>query len=488
MPEHHSSALGPAVAAGFAAAVASWVFWFLVQIPHAHVAAPIAAVLVLGSQTTVMAWRLRAHGGGVGTGALAGLVAAAVDMLWLGALLGSKGTGAGEVRPDAWMIVLGFTALNAVLGLAAGWAAETLRRDGPSTDWLTALAATAAVAIAPLLFIGGLVTSTESGLAVPDWPRTYRANMFLYPVAGMVNSRVFLEHAHRLFGTMAGFAIYTLMLATVARAHRKPARITFWLLFIGLFGAYVSSVVFPVAGVSETGTVRAVFHYVIAGLAVPGLILAFFCGGRPAAATALLLVVFSQGIAGGLRVIGQSQLLAVVHGISGQLVFALAVALFAWYCGNTKQHTDTHRPPRVFAQITLGAVLLQLIFGAMFRHLGSPHPLWAHMGWAFVVAISALVLAALSMRTEVPRLKRAGQWLIGAVSVQFVLGWLAFFAVVSADDRGPIPTAERLAQAQDVPLLETLVATAHQANGAFVLALVTLTLVWSWRTHRGGNA
>jgi hypothetical protein len=35
---------------------------------------------------------------------------------------------------------------------------------------------------APLLFVGGLVTSTNSGMAAPDWPATYGMNMFLYPL------------------------------------------------------------------------------------------------------------------------------------------------------------------------------------------------------------------------------------------------------------------------------------------------------------------
>ena len=30
-----------------------------------------------------------------------------------------------------------------------------------------------------LIFVGGLVTSTESGLSVPDWPTTYGWNMIV---------------------------------------------------------------------------------------------------------------------------------------------------------------------------------------------------------------------------------------------------------------------------------------------------------------------
>ena len=33
-----------------------------------------------------------------------------------------------------------------------------------------------------LVAAGGLVTSHDAGLAVPDWPNTYGSNMFLYPL------------------------------------------------------------------------------------------------------------------------------------------------------------------------------------------------------------------------------------------------------------------------------------------------------------------
>ncbi len=36
-------------------------------------------------------------------------------------------------------------------------------------------------AVFPLLWVGGLVTTTDSGMAVPDWPTTYGYNLFLYP-------------------------------------------------------------------------------------------------------------------------------------------------------------------------------------------------------------------------------------------------------------------------------------------------------------------
>ena len=48
-----------------------------------------------------------------------------------------------------------------------------------------------------LIFVGGLVTSTESGLSVPDWPTTYGWNMFTFPVSKWVGG-IFYEHGHRL--------------------------------------------------------------------------------------------------------------------------------------------------------------------------------------------------------------------------------------------------------------------------------------------------
>ncbi len=48
--------------------------------------------------------------------------------------------------------------------------------------WLDRFAWLTAGATFLLLGLGGLVTSHEAGLAVPDWPTTYGYNMFLFPV------------------------------------------------------------------------------------------------------------------------------------------------------------------------------------------------------------------------------------------------------------------------------------------------------------------
>ena len=67
-------------------------------------------------------------------------------------------------------------------------------------------AAFVVAATAILIFAGGLVTSTGSGLSVPDWPNTFGTNMFLYPLGPRAAPDVFLEHSHRLFGTLVGLS------------------------------------------------------------------------------------------------------------------------------------------------------------------------------------------------------------------------------------------------------------------------------------------
>lgn len=60
-----------------------------------------------------------------------------------------------------------------------------------------------------LIFAGGLVTSTGSGLAVPDWPNTYGWFMFSFPLDKMVGG-IFYEHGHRLIASTVGFLILVL--------------------------------------------------------------------------------------------------------------------------------------------------------------------------------------------------------------------------------------------------------------------------------------
>ena len=66
-----------------------------------------------------------------------------------------------------------------------------------------------ALSTAVLIFAGGLVTSTGSGLSVPDWPNTYGHFMFTFPLDKMVGGIRF-EHSHRLIASTVGLLILVL--------------------------------------------------------------------------------------------------------------------------------------------------------------------------------------------------------------------------------------------------------------------------------------
>src|SRR5712672_520892 len=55
-----------------------------------------------------------------------------------------------------------------------------------------------------LVLAGSLVTSTGSGLSVPDWPSTYGWNMFTFPPSKWVGG-ILYEHGHRLIASSVGF-------------------------------------------------------------------------------------------------------------------------------------------------------------------------------------------------------------------------------------------------------------------------------------------
>ena len=71
-----------------------------------------------------------------------------------------------------------------------------------------------------LVLAGSLVTSTGSGLSVPDWPTTYGWNMLTFPPSMWVGG-IFYEHTHRLIATtVATLAVGAGLLIAFARKRR----------------------------------------------------------------------------------------------------------------------------------------------------------------------------------------------------------------------------------------------------------------------------
>jgi len=441
------------LASAFASVVLMWAGWFLTHMPGINAPAPVAAAIALALLFIAITASTRRAGPGVTwkLGLAAALSAGVVTLLLLGSMLTQTEATVPDastalhpsIKPNAAILAAGFLFLCAITGIAAATLAKRLAPPDPLTTqgWLARFSWTAALATALLILLGGLVTSTESGLAVPDWPNTYGANMFLYPIALMSDHRIFLEHSHRLFGSMVGLTTLALTASVLVLDKRRAAK---------------------------------------------------------AIAVFLLALVIFQGVLGGLRVTEQSPWLAILHGVTAQLFLALLVAQSVWlsppWITLPRLQTKGRRRLKALATGATHATILQLALGAMFRHLPKgTHALWAHV--AFSLAVITLVIlaagAAMNIDNEQPpltrRLHRLGRALIAVVCLQFALGLGAIIAIMTAGEHGLIPTAEKLASGQginDVPIHEILLATAHQANGAILLALVTATMVWAKRAYK----
>ncbi|HUF47288.1 MAG TPA: COX15/CtaA family protein [Vicinamibacterales bacterium] len=94
--------------------------------------------------------------------------------------------------------------------------------------WLHRYARVLAAATLLLIAAGGLVTSTESGLAVPDWPTTYGQNMFTFPLDGMVGG-ILYEHGHRLIASGVGLLTIGLVIWLGYVERRRWVRRLGWI-------------------------------------------------------------------------------------------------------------------------------------------------------------------------------------------------------------------------------------------------------------------
>src|SRR6266487_1358553 len=89
--------------------------------------------------------------------------------------------------------------------------------------WLNIFVWLTAIATLFLICSGGMVTSKNVGLAVPDWPTTFGYNMFLFPISKWVGGILF-EHTHRLMGSLVGFLTIILAVWLWLSEDRQWAR------------------------------------------------------------------------------------------------------------------------------------------------------------------------------------------------------------------------------------------------------------------------
>src|SRR6187431_2442749 len=116
-----------------------------------------------------------------------------------------------------------------------------------------------------LVLAGSLVTSTGSGLSVPDWPTTYGWNLFTFPPSKWVGG-ILYEHSHRLIAS--GVGVLTIVLA-VWLWLKEPRR---WMRWLGV-GALATVIAQGVLG----GLTVLFFLPAAVSTAHAGLAEIFFC-------------------------------------------------------------------------------------------------------------------------------------------------------------------------------------------------------------------
>ena len=240
----------------------------------------------------------------------------------------------------------------------------------PNNRWLHRFAVLTALATLGLICIGGLVTSHEAGMSVPDWPNSYGYNMFLFPPSKWVGG-ILYEHTHRLWASMVGLLVIALTRWLGGRESRRPLAI------VGILEMVAGLAIFMLLPEQKaTGG----FLTGIGGL----VLLAAMVWVRNEKAAAPLpqlgwlafALVQVQGLLGGLRVVLFKDQIGIFHAALAQLFFVLlcVIALFTsqWWserrASGRSPVLKSELPFRRLVVVTTALIFLQLILGATMRH------------------------------------------------------------------------------------------------------------------------
>lgn len=286
-----------------------------------------------------------------------------------------------------------------------------MKKELGYSPWIHRIAVLTTGATFLLVIMGGIVTSTEAGLAVPDWPTSFGYNMFTYPLTEMVKDlKILYEHSHRLMGSLVGLLTISLFIMFLFKDPRA------WIKWLGFVA---------------------------------------------------LIAVCIQGVLGGLRVTEVNLNFAIMHACLAQAFFALlcGICWFTsrdWYEGDEQNsnfsENDSGKKLRRLSLITTALIYAQIVFGAILRHTGSR--LDAHLLFAFLVALHVFLLAR-RFFSRGEENQKIGQSLplilIGLLALQLILGTGAFiFRLTAIGDTTS-------------PLLTDIVTTSHLAFGSLML-------------------
>ena len=352
--------------------------------------------------------------------------------------------------------------------------------------WLYRLAVLTAVATFILICMGGLVTSTDSGMAVPDWPTTFGYNMFLYPLSKTVSGFLFDINPNLQADLDKGNLSVELrkvlekneisvsenvIISTEVQGSRwkladKANERTYTLIKSGeRLDVYVHGVLYEHS--------HRLIGSIVGFLTIALMVSIWVKDARKWMkwlGVIALVAVIAQGVMGGLRVTNLSRVLAIIHACFAQAFFALTacLALFtshSWLQTSVKIETTDAVRLRRLSLITLGLIYIQFIFGAVLRHTGDR--LDAHLLFAGLVTIHIFLLLRRILKNypENPALVRLILLLGGLLTVQLTLGFGAYLAEFTTFGEGVAPVAG------------VIITTAHVAIGALMLVVsVVLTL------------
>lgn len=197
-------------------------------------------------------------------------------------------------------------------------------------------------ALLPIL-LGAQTTTEGAGMAFPDYPTSDGEGMFTYNLFE-ATWHEFLEHSHRLAGTLIGLVTIIFCVSTFIWDKRKLTR----------------------------------------GMAV-----------------GCLLAVIAQGLLGGIRVLWVSTPLAMTHGFTAALTLGLMAAT-ACMMSRRWQENDSVAGPlsatKTTVIVTAFFLSTQYLLGGVLRHFG--YIPGAHMGFAFITWLAVVVAWAVTMSSK----------------------------------------------------------------------------------------
>lgn len=296
---------------------------------------------------------------------------------------------------------------------------------GAATHLLARLVVWAAL---PLILFGGSVTSLDAGMAIDGWLMVDSSQgerlLWLYPIEDWFhNLGQFVEHSHRMTGSLVGLLAIGAVLAANAQGASSLAR---WM----------------------------------TGLA--------------------LIAVCVQGAIGGFRVLENSSELAFMHGALGHAVFACLVAAAVvtsprWSSAE-RVASDEALELKGLATRTCVVVYLMIVSGAFLRHTNDPVGLAAHLMLLLGVLASVVALfrklTGFTAEGDGTHLATCGRRLRGILLAQVALGVLAMAAVYIW--YGPSATGVH----------DSILPTLHVLGGALLLGQCLSSRLWIGRLLR----